>query len=300
MVAAHNICKRPAHVAPAALTLPAAYALVHAARTVQTDHSTAGAHLAPLRSAPIVHAAPQASEESTNKFDVVVFPDPRPPSKDGVSDARLFIRNITSGFQSPDEGRNKWSEETREEWEGMKEEWGGMKEFDAILRERNSLPVVAMNGETPCAVGLGRTDYRNTFVLSDFIRNAGDDCKGAGAAVLCYLIRNSKDKKGEFSPPKLVPSEDEPDLKRYYESFGCTEPSDSKNVLKMMRSAYNDWKPLVCNDPNPQKCEPYDGEVFDADSYFGDKIVRMPRSPSAEVSSSKPKLPDGLANFLRR
>merc|ERR1719379_2954753 len=86
------------------------------------------------------------------------------------------------------------------------------------------LPVLAMNGRTPCAAAFysdARMNRQNRFWLSDLIRNAGDDCRGGGAAILCYLIRHSENKGGDFNPLVLAPF-DSPKLKLYYESFGCT------------------------------------------------------------------------------
>eukprot|EP00746_Dinoflagellata_sp_MGD_P055802 gnl/MRDRNA2_/MRDRNA2_242626_c0_seq1.p1 gnl/MRDRNA2_/MRDRNA2_242626_c0~~gnl/MRDRNA2_/MRDRNA2_242626_c0_seq1.p1 ORF type:complete len:140 (-),score=20.17 gnl/MRDRNA2_/MRDRNA2_242626_c0_seq1:396-815(-) len=113
--------------------------------------------------------------------------------------------------------------------------------------------------------------WGNTYLLSKVIANKGKNCQGAGTAILCQLIRNSKNKQGQFSPLKLVAIENEPSLARYYQSFGCTEPPFQ---MKMLWNGVKGFVPLVCGDAKPAKCEQYDDQVTDADSYFGSMVSR--------------------------
>merc|ERR1711937_169434 len=86
-----------------------------------------------------------------------------------------------------------------------------------------SLPVLAMSGDTACAAAFywpTLDDAFDSFRLARIIRSAEKQCRGSGAAILCYLIRNSKNAEGHFSPLWV------PTLKNdaifYFESFGCT------------------------------------------------------------------------------
>jgi hypothetical protein len=127
--------------------------------------------------------------------------------------------------------------------------------------------MVAVKGETACAAALysdAQMNDKNTFSLSGLIRNAGETCRGAGAAILCYLIRNSKDKRGQFSPLRLTPIEGETLLKEYYEPFGCT------SAKKMPWDFLSQEDVMDCNDPKPQKCESYMDGVIDADKFLRD------------------------------
>merc|ERR1712187_138656 len=110
---------------------------------------------------------------------------------------------------------------------------------DEATEDSGLLPLLAMKGETPCAAALYSDALMNSSILFKLIRNAGDTCRGAGAAIMCYLIRNSKNTRREFSPLKLVPIANEPNLKRYYESFGCTDPSWLLLIRWTMRFGYD-------------------------------------------------------------
>eukprot|EP00747_Dinoflagellata_sp_TGD_P046710 gnl/TRDRNA2_/TRDRNA2_144589_c0_seq1.p1 gnl/TRDRNA2_/TRDRNA2_144589_c0~~gnl/TRDRNA2_/TRDRNA2_144589_c0_seq1.p1 ORF type:complete len:124 (+),score=20.22 gnl/TRDRNA2_/TRDRNA2_144589_c0_seq1:3-374(+) len=118
-----------------------------------------------------------------------------------------------------------------------------------------------MSGKKPCAAAT-YAETTDAFLLQKMIRNTGDDCKDSGAALLCHLIRNSKNKKGEPSPLNLLQIEDEPLLQSYYKSFGCFKPavaaSDSKWYVQ---------DPMICNDPNPPKCKRFVDKVSQGDSY---------------------------------
>merc|ERR1712187_918326 len=116
--------------------------------------------------------------------------------------------------------------------------------------------VLAMNGETACAAGSYSLDSANTMVLGDLIRNAAStSCSGAGAAIVCHLLRNSKKENGEFNSPKLVPINRESNLNRYYESFGCTAPEAAvQKFFWTVTSTITGDRPLECIDPSPAKC----------------------------------------------
>merc|ERR1719387_2488874 len=107
------------------------------------------------------------------------------------------------------------------------------------------LPLLAMSRGTPCAAAMysrSHEDRHDTYTLRTLFRNAGEDCKGGGAAILCYLIRNSQNTEREFRPLRLFPLHDEQNLTRYYESFGCFErASDDLDSQKQT------W--MFCSDP---------------------------------------------------
>jgi hypothetical protein len=174
-------------------------------------------------------------------------------------------------FRYPGEGSRLWSEQTSTEWHLYKAdiEETQAKEDTAVLS------IMAMNGGTPCAAALYTDPTRNdqdTYMLNKFIRNAGDTCKGGGAAILCHLIRNSHNGKHESSPLKMFPIPGEVGLRRYYESFGCTEPpslfSAIMGIPKGDIPMFAGTVPLVCQDSNPKRCTPYADMVLDADGYL--------------------------------
>eukprot|EP00747_Dinoflagellata_sp_TGD_P014221 gnl/TRDRNA2_/TRDRNA2_123256_c0_seq1.p1 gnl/TRDRNA2_/TRDRNA2_123256_c0~~gnl/TRDRNA2_/TRDRNA2_123256_c0_seq1.p1 ORF type:complete len:253 (-),score=20.60 gnl/TRDRNA2_/TRDRNA2_123256_c0_seq1:68-826(-) len=161
--------------------------------------------------------------------------------------------------------------------------WANLKRY---LEEEDScniweqpllVPMLAMNGGTPCAAALcldARDQVQlnaSSFYLVKMIRNAGADCQGAGAAILCNLIRNSRDRTGNFSPLKLDVVPNMPELQSYYETFGCV---------------YGEFEHanMACPDPNPRKCQGHLNHAFDADQYFKDVT---------SISAKLPKLPPG-------
>merc|ERR1712048_1398525 len=89
---------------------------------------------------------------------------------------------------------------------------------------------------------------QNSFVLYKLIRNGGKNCRGSGAAIMCYLIQSSRNKEKEFRPLKVDAVLDTPSLARYFESFGCKSSQEWWNVLD---------KYLYCDDPKPKRCEEY-------------------------------------------
>jgi hypothetical protein len=179
---------------------------------------------------------------------------------------------MVSEFQYPEEGRTAWSEKTSDEWHLYKADM----EANAAEQEGDVLSVLAMHSGKPCSAALytdAQTNDQDTFVLNKFIRNAGDDCKGGGAAILCHLIRNSHNRKSEFTPLKMFPIPGEIGLRRYYESFGCTEPSSLLGSILGIPMGdipmFAGSVPLVCEDPNPKRCKRYADVVLDAETYFG-------------------------------
>eukprot|EP00747_Dinoflagellata_sp_TGD_P170416 gnl/TRDRNA2_/TRDRNA2_201911_c0_seq1.p1 gnl/TRDRNA2_/TRDRNA2_201911_c0~~gnl/TRDRNA2_/TRDRNA2_201911_c0_seq1.p1 ORF type:complete len:277 (+),score=37.64 gnl/TRDRNA2_/TRDRNA2_201911_c0_seq1:128-958(+) len=200
-------------------------------------------------------ASSQCADLPQSTFAVVIFRS---------RTMRLLFQRMLDLFQCPKE------REACRFWYLFK---SAMGEPEA-MEDFSLLPVLAMmrGGWTtastgaPCAAAF-YTDAHcemsnsNTFVLEYLIRDAGTNCRGAGAAILCYLIRHSKDKEDNFSPLKLSPPiDEEPELKLYYESFGCVGTNTT----------------LYCNDPNPEKCEGHDDEFFDADAYYRSSSGNLP------------------------
>eukprot|EP00746_Dinoflagellata_sp_MGD_P068216 gnl/MRDRNA2_/MRDRNA2_28115_c0_seq1.p1 gnl/MRDRNA2_/MRDRNA2_28115_c0~~gnl/MRDRNA2_/MRDRNA2_28115_c0_seq1.p1 ORF type:complete len:335 (-),score=32.61 gnl/MRDRNA2_/MRDRNA2_28115_c0_seq1:595-1599(-) len=190
-------------------------------------------------------------EEPSNRFIVAIFQS---------RTARLIYRRLVNGFQCPDKGGwegKAWSAQVSGSWYLFRSAMVRDEMEDKLSVPPKNLPMLALNGSIPCAAALysdaGMND-QNTFILGNLIRNDGEDCAGAGAAILCHLIRNSKNRDREFSPLKLKPIINEPKLERYYESFGCATKSR--------------W--MDCDDPNPRKCEQYANKVLDVDHYLGD------------------------------
>eukprot|EP00747_Dinoflagellata_sp_TGD_P042746 gnl/TRDRNA2_/TRDRNA2_142277_c0_seq1.p1 gnl/TRDRNA2_/TRDRNA2_142277_c0~~gnl/TRDRNA2_/TRDRNA2_142277_c0_seq1.p1 ORF type:complete len:284 (+),score=35.96 gnl/TRDRNA2_/TRDRNA2_142277_c0_seq1:44-895(+) len=204
------------------------------------------------------HGNPITVEDkpAENKFDVVVIRS---------RTARLHFRRNVSEFECP-------ADETTKTWEG--DSWEQFKETIAgedAMCERGcygTLPVLAVNNGKPCAAALyydaeiqtAVAPSHERFTLSNLIGNAGEECKGAATAILCYLIRNSKNLKGEFKPLRLYVLEDsDPTLVRYYESLGCV-PAEPDAVR---------WN---CEVQNPERCEAFADKVFDGDTYFADTL----------------------------
>merc|ERR1719316_2361986 len=85
-------------------------------------------------------------------------------------------------------------------------------------------------------------------------------------AILCYLIQNSKNKDGDFSPLKLEMDDANPTTQRYYESFGCG--AAGKGMLANLFGPKDEY--WECKNPMPQKCKQYNIEVVDADKRYGE------------------------------
>lgn len=172
-------------------------------------------------------------------------------------------------FQRPD-GSWRWSEKVREVWSGFQD---AAADDPKVLKRGVVFPLLAMNKQkVPCAAAFyseARMNDKNTFYLSGLIRNAGEDCRSGGAAILCYLIRNSKDVSGQFSPLRLNLPINEPTVKKYYEPFGCTTiPTKEKG------RGFAFWKEkedeeMACKDALPERCKQYNDQVLTADAYFG-------------------------------
>lgn len=202
-----------------------------------------------------------ASQSSPN-FDVVEFRNPKTRTEKGY-----MFRKAVKIFKMPG-ASDRWSDVSTFQYETILRAL--KRAADRTPVGGSSFPVLAMNGRMPCAVALyvepDKWSDRNTFVLSKLIRNNGAKCKGAGAAILCHLIRNSKNLNSEFSPLKLEPL-DEPMSRQYFESFGCIS---KKGLLNPFDKDY------YCVDRNPQKCNDYVYLPSDANVFFRGWQKRAP------------------------
>lgn len=128
------------------------------------------------------------------------------------------------------------------------------------LQEDHYIPILVMNGETPCAAALcldarGFPDIQfSTLFLMKMVRNAGEDCNGAAEAMLCNMIHHSTNRFGEFNALRLD-AYDEPKLRSYYESFGCV-PDEFQ------------FANMACPDPHPHRCIKHSKPAFNGDDYF--------------------------------
>eukprot|EP00747_Dinoflagellata_sp_TGD_P093371 gnl/TRDRNA2_/TRDRNA2_165746_c0_seq2.p1 gnl/TRDRNA2_/TRDRNA2_165746_c0~~gnl/TRDRNA2_/TRDRNA2_165746_c0_seq2.p1 ORF type:complete len:169 (+),score=17.49 gnl/TRDRNA2_/TRDRNA2_165746_c0_seq2:56-562(+) len=157
-------------------------------------------------------------------------------------------------FQYP--ARIGWGEDAQQIWSTFKRD---MTRKTATKKSYGFSPLIAMNGDIPCAAALYTDPYidytdwvdnsgQTSFVLYSFVRNVGKKCVGSGAAIMCYLIRNSRNKAKEFRPLKIqsLAILEEPSLKSYFASFGCGTSEQWWSVLD---------KAMYCDDPKPKKCE---------------------------------------------
>merc|ERR1712216_638926 len=137
------------------------------------------------------------------------------------------------------------------------------------------------NEETPCAAALYSESHEilggTTYFLSSLIGNAGDKCRGAGTAILCHLIRNSKNRVGEFKPLRIGTDFVS---KSYYQSFGCTGRLDT----------------VICNDPKPTECERYVDKYFDAGSYF-QSVLGEDTTSGSILADMPPQVLDPNSDF---
>lgn len=108
-----------------------------------------------------------------------------------------------------------------------------------------------------------------SWFLDSLVRNGVKEnmCKGAGAAIMCHLIRNSENTEGEFSPLEFVIYQGEWALIDYAESFGCI--FTNQTML------------FYCVDPNPPKCQVFPQVYFDANDYFHE-VLNLMKEPSAQ------------------
>jgi hypothetical protein len=115
---------------------------------------------------------------------------------------------------------------------------------------------------------------KDTFLLWQILANSGDNCVGSGLAILCNLIRTSKNRNGEFSPLNFIPPANKPELRKYYEQFGCKEPSSVLGTMLGVPTGdmprLSGQSPLVCFDRAPQQCAAFLATVVEAENYFGD------------------------------
>eukprot|EP00747_Dinoflagellata_sp_TGD_P178484 gnl/TRDRNA2_/TRDRNA2_27424_c0_seq2.p1 gnl/TRDRNA2_/TRDRNA2_27424_c0~~gnl/TRDRNA2_/TRDRNA2_27424_c0_seq2.p1 ORF type:complete len:357 (-),score=38.16 gnl/TRDRNA2_/TRDRNA2_27424_c0_seq2:135-1205(-) len=189
-----------------------------------------------VREQAVVRAEVSQGTKEAGSFDVVEF-------RSGM--ARTLFQELVGEFQCPDMGMNEWSATVcRRLMDDM--------QGDEAMQQDRVLPIMAMKGESPCAAGFYAEQPHQFNTLSKMFRDAFDSCRGAGAAILCHLIRHSKGAEGQFTPLHIVRKLNEPNLDKYYASFGCTQ---------------GDGMFMVCKDPNPQRCESQVGQVFDADEY---------------------------------
>lgn len=195
----------------------------------------------------------------TNSFDVIVFRSKK---------SRKLFRRLMLGFKYPHEGKDEnWSpmdkRNARDHWIAIQRTMRGPGAEDV----KHFVPVLAMSDGTPCGAALYDEPHMNehdTFRLKRLLRNAGGNCSGGGAAILCNLIGSSIDKQREFSPLRLKPLVG---MARWYESFGCTPVSDQPT--KTNGKLHGELL-VQCADPKPQRCEQHAGAAVDADEYFGD------------------------------
>lgn len=232
--------KPAAHLAPAAFPLPAGHSTKVVAHVPQADHAAPAA-----RSAIVAHVAQRSS------LSKVLEPTSRPTTSNSkvvlcrTPSARELFREVVSKFQCPDkEGDNLFVKAY--EAPLYKAAWFLTKwDIEQRMEHEDGTRVLAMKGETACAAAIYADQHeKDTTTLYWLIRNAGDECRGAGGAIMCHLIRNSKNKWGESSPLRVLFSNQF--SQTYFESFGCVQ-----------RYPY-----LVCEDQNPEKCQQHDDEVF--------------------------------------
>eukprot|EP00747_Dinoflagellata_sp_TGD_P114028 gnl/TRDRNA2_/TRDRNA2_171848_c0_seq4.p1 gnl/TRDRNA2_/TRDRNA2_171848_c0~~gnl/TRDRNA2_/TRDRNA2_171848_c0_seq4.p1 ORF type:complete len:383 (-),score=27.55 gnl/TRDRNA2_/TRDRNA2_171848_c0_seq4:152-1300(-) len=244
------------------------------ARVVQASHMVPNVRslwtpcTPPLVSGALQTSAARSVEPTDGGFEVVVFRSRK---------YRTRFQSMVDGFECPQSGF-EWFGSFLDTFKNVGKfgtAWGIMKENmqGSKALEDMKLPVLALRDGRPCAAafysetrrpeitfdmisrGFTQASCKSlAFYLDEIIRTDGDDARGAGAAILCHLIRNSKDQDGEFSPLyiELLPFDVE-NLQRYYETFGC------KQVQREM---------MRCYEPNPAKCAAYTDNVIDADDYF--------------------------------
>eukprot|EP00747_Dinoflagellata_sp_TGD_P219752 gnl/TRDRNA2_/TRDRNA2_91815_c0_seq1.p1 gnl/TRDRNA2_/TRDRNA2_91815_c0~~gnl/TRDRNA2_/TRDRNA2_91815_c0_seq1.p1 ORF type:complete len:288 (-),score=35.13 gnl/TRDRNA2_/TRDRNA2_91815_c0_seq1:54-917(-) len=203
-----------------------------------------------------------------NNFDVVILHS---------QPARWLFRRIVGEFRCPckkdderdcddnDEVDTDADDDGFDEAENCDTTWLLNKyDMDGYkATEDYNVPVLAMRAGTPCAAAFyldAFNNHKNSFYLSKLIRNAGDECKGGGAAIMCYLIRGSHSQNLEHRPLTLPALYNRPNLTRYFASFGCKRDQ-------------NDEFSMSCTEPHPKICEAHVDAAYDGDSYnFGSRI----------------------------
>eukprot|EP00747_Dinoflagellata_sp_TGD_P178531 gnl/TRDRNA2_/TRDRNA2_27583_c0_seq1.p1 gnl/TRDRNA2_/TRDRNA2_27583_c0~~gnl/TRDRNA2_/TRDRNA2_27583_c0_seq1.p1 ORF type:complete len:269 (+),score=9.74 gnl/TRDRNA2_/TRDRNA2_27583_c0_seq1:146-952(+) len=190
-------------------------------------------------------------------FDVVVM---------SSLPARRHFQQLVSGFVCPEgfifrapdgEGGFEISENGCDGWIAFK---AAMERGEA-MQESKVIPVLSMEKGTgrACAAAFysdANMNFLDTWYMSRIIRNTGDECRGSGAAILCFMIRHSMNKAAGYSPLIVWPHgvfPEDPDAhwRKHFFKFGCVRQHDFLFVL--------------CHDPNPQQCSPYPDMVADGD-----------------------------------
>lgn len=241
----------------------------------------------------------QAYQEPKGRRNKKDYQEPTTPTKEmdvvicRSQRSRDLFRRMTSQFTMRPEGRKRWSMPAQHVWTLFKSEM----QTDQVLDESEVTPMLAIEGGKACAAAVfsdarqsAKGDsYENTYNLRQLITNSGPSCKGSGAALLCYLIRNSKDANMNFSPLKVEPIPNDVMSKRFFEKFGCVEPN---GFLRMMDSIAGFMPvtsgPAHCQNPNPPACEKFVDVAFDADAYFRQKPTGLSAQspPTVEAVST--------------
>eukprot|EP00747_Dinoflagellata_sp_TGD_P170025 gnl/TRDRNA2_/TRDRNA2_200495_c0_seq1.p1 gnl/TRDRNA2_/TRDRNA2_200495_c0~~gnl/TRDRNA2_/TRDRNA2_200495_c0_seq1.p1 ORF type:complete len:391 (+),score=49.27 gnl/TRDRNA2_/TRDRNA2_200495_c0_seq1:119-1174(+) len=228
------------------------------------------------RQVAVASAAASAAESATN-FDVVLIKS---------KNARALFQEKVRTFKHPDEDRRKWPASAYANWQAFKESMESDVAISSYVQ-----PVIAMNGETPCAAAIytnADMNKEDTFQLENLVGNAGEECRGAGAALMCYMIRKSTDSYGDPKPMRVLVSESEPFLGTFAKSFGCAEP---KSLFGGLFGGSSSFTTLTCEDQNPPQCQAFANKVFKGEDYFDVapdtvKLKATPRPiPNALASS---------------
>eukprot|EP00747_Dinoflagellata_sp_TGD_P166075 gnl/TRDRNA2_/TRDRNA2_188322_c0_seq1.p1 gnl/TRDRNA2_/TRDRNA2_188322_c0~~gnl/TRDRNA2_/TRDRNA2_188322_c0_seq1.p1 ORF type:complete len:481 (+),score=43.59 gnl/TRDRNA2_/TRDRNA2_188322_c0_seq1:120-1562(+) len=224
---------------------------------------------------------PRVPSMLNNSFEIVICRS---------KEARMLFQRTVNEFLCPfDTRRHKQSSNKKDHkrrfrigkrWRWMRDNMGG----SAALASRHVFTALVMNGPTPCAAALfsdAHMTSHDTTLVSRLITNRGNNCRGAGAAILCHLIQNSRNGRQEFSALKLLLMIEDPKLRDYFASFGC-----KRNEQFRKQNNKNPAR-LYCDDPKPKKCEHRASEVFDANEYWGHIPIVTTSAP--EIKLPEPK-----------
>eukprot|EP00747_Dinoflagellata_sp_TGD_P095029 gnl/TRDRNA2_/TRDRNA2_166324_c1_seq1.p1 gnl/TRDRNA2_/TRDRNA2_166324_c1~~gnl/TRDRNA2_/TRDRNA2_166324_c1_seq1.p1 ORF type:complete len:297 (-),score=33.87 gnl/TRDRNA2_/TRDRNA2_166324_c1_seq1:20-910(-) len=197
-----------------------------------------------------------------------------------------LFRKVVRSFQPP-------SKAWMSSWTWLKQHY----EAKILIKGKDTTLVVAMNGQKPCAVGV-KIDTEEVWPLPSLnrlLRNEGDDCKGAGAVILCHYIQNNRNKAGEFVPLRLWTDGNEK-LRPYWASFGCVNHTDI--IL------------YHCFEQNPERCEhhatnkiymandhPYFIPMFDAYQQEREKQYQAWKAANATGLNRKRRRENATAHF---
>eukprot|EP00747_Dinoflagellata_sp_TGD_P212338 gnl/TRDRNA2_/TRDRNA2_85441_c0_seq2.p1 gnl/TRDRNA2_/TRDRNA2_85441_c0~~gnl/TRDRNA2_/TRDRNA2_85441_c0_seq2.p1 ORF type:complete len:263 (+),score=17.12 gnl/TRDRNA2_/TRDRNA2_85441_c0_seq2:37-825(+) len=193
--------------------------------------------------------------DALKSFDVVTFQNPS---------TRALFRNKVSMFHCPADVQ---------ETEVGKDQWYKLRHLIEGEATKRYIPAIAMRQGTPCAAALYLdTEITNfTYLLIELISNAGENCVGGTGAILCHLIRNSKEtvwgRNDTYSPVTIYPNEtvrlaygvdpDEQPLEEMYYEFGCIG-----------------YTIMDCIFAEPPNCDCYSDMAFTAESYFLNDLRR--------------------------